>query len=63
MPPYITLTVQYKRSNGTWEDDTIVVVLNASKLELEIATLVAELPKNISARIKVDTNGSISYRW
>lgn len=58
-----TLTIQYKRTNGKWEDRTVVAVFNPDVLEAEIATLVAELPKGIAARVQVDTNGNISYRW
>lgn len=58
-----TLTIQYKIRTGKWEDHTIVTVLAPEVLEAEITTLVAELPKNIAARVKVETNGQISYRW
>lgn len=58
-----TLTIQYKRIKGGWDDRTIVVVFNPDVLEAEIAALVAELPKDIAARVKVETDGSISYRF
>jgi hypothetical protein len=58
-----TLTIQYKRIKGGWEDRTIVTVFNPSVLEAEIVTLVAELPDGIAARVKVEINNVISYRW
>jgi hypothetical protein len=58
-----TLTIQYKRIKGSWEDRTTVVVFNPDVLETEITTLIEELPKDIAARVKVETNGQISYRW
>lgn len=58
-----TLTIQFKRTKGGWEDCTIVTVFNPDVLEAEIVALVAELPKDIAARVKVDVNNTISYRW
>lgn len=59
----ITLTIQYKHIKLGWQDRTIVAVFNPEVLDQEIATLVAELPKNIAARVKVEINDQISYRW
>ena len=58
-----TLTIQYKHITGRWEDRTVVAVLNPDVLEAEIAALVEELPKEIAARVKVDIDGKISYRF
>lgn len=58
-----TLTIQYKRTNGKWEDRTQVTVFNPAVLEAEIATLVAELPSDIASRVKVEINGIVTYRW
>lgn len=59
----ITLTIQYKHIKLGWQDKTVVAVFNPTVLESEIKTLVQELPKGIAARVKVDNNGDISYRW
>jgi len=58
-----TLTIQYKRIKGGWEDRTIVTVFNPAVLEEMIAELIAELPQGIAARVKIESDGSVSYRW
>lgn len=57
------LTIQYKHIKYGWQDKTVVVVFNPDVLEAEIATLIAELPKDIAARVKVETDTTVSYRW
>lgn len=60
---HTTLTVQHKRASGAWVDSSTVVVLNPEVLEETIQLLIAELPKETAARVKVVHNGVISYRW
>lgn len=58
-----TLTIQFKHIKTGWYDRTIVTVFNPDVLESEIAALVAELPKDIAARVKVETDAGVSYHW
>lgn len=57
------LTIQFKHVKLGWQDRTIVTVLNPTVLEDEITALVAELPKDVMARVKVEQDGITSYRW
>lgn len=58
-----TLTVQFKHIKKGWEDQTVVTVFNPEVLNQEVTTLQAELPKDISARVKIDNAGKVSYAF
>jgi len=59
----VTLTVQIKSLSKGWVDGTIVVVFDHTLLESELALLLSELPVGFAARIKINTNGKITYKW